>query len=64
MVGATEDVEYVIDSLQKGGENGYHVVGTTLLDRNAGAPQDRGEHLPRSWAISTPSPPRRHSSGG
>lgn len=37
VVGATEDVEYVIDSLQKGGENGYHVVGTTLLDRNAGA---------------------------
>ncbi len=37
VVGATEDVEYVIKSLQKGEENGYHVVGTTLLDRNAGA---------------------------
>lgn len=37
VVGATGDVEYVIHSLQKGGENGYHVVGTTLLDRNAGA---------------------------
>ncbi|UUE21180.1 sugar transferase [Microbacterium sp. J1-1] len=37
VVGATGDVEYVIKSLQKGEENGYHVVGTTLLDRNAGA---------------------------
>lgn len=37
VVGNTGDVEYVIDSLQKGAENGYHVVGTTLLDRNAGA---------------------------
>lgn len=35
VVGATEDVEYVIDSLRTSGENGYHVVGTTLLDRNA-----------------------------
>lgn len=35
VVGATEDVEYVITSLQTSGENGYHVVGTTLLDRNA-----------------------------
>ena len=37
VVGATEDVEYVITSLQKGAENGYHVVGTTLADRKAGA---------------------------
>lgn len=35
VVGATEDVEYVINSLRTSGENGYHVVGTTLLDRNA-----------------------------
>ncbi|MGM7698140.1 sugar transferase [Microbacterium sp. A84] len=35
VVGATTDVEYVISSLQTSGENGYHVVGTTLLDRNA-----------------------------
>lgn len=35
VVGATEDVEYVINSLQTSGENGYHVVGATLLDRNA-----------------------------
>ncbi|WP_144876726.1 sugar transferase [Microbacterium sp. 1.5R] len=34
VVGATEDVEYVIHSLRKGGENGYHVVGTTLFDRS------------------------------
>lgn len=37
VVGATEDVEYVIASLQKGGEKGYNVVGTTVLDRNVGA---------------------------
>lgn len=36
VVGATEDVEYVINSLQKGGENGYNVVGTTLFDRDTG----------------------------
>jgi len=36
VVGDTEDVEYVIDSLQKGGENGYNVVGTTLFDRAVG----------------------------
>ncbi|KAA0960153.1 sugar transferase [Microbacterium sp. ANT_H45B] len=36
VVGATDDVEYVINSLQKGGENGYNVVGTTLFDREAG----------------------------
>lgn len=35
VVGDTEDVEYVISSLQTSGENGYHVVGTTVLDRNA-----------------------------
>lgn len=35
VVGATRDVEYVISSLQTSGENGYQVVGTTLLDRNA-----------------------------
>ncbi|MGV2984782.1 sugar transferase [Microbacterium sp. AGC85] len=35
VVGATKDVEYVIDSLHTSGENGYHVVGATLLDRNA-----------------------------
>ncbi|MGM7679311.1 sugar transferase [Microbacterium sp. A94] len=35
VVGATEDVEYVINSLRTSGENGYFVVGTTLLDRNA-----------------------------
>ncbi|HWS50391.1 MAG TPA: sugar transferase [Microbacterium sp.] len=37
VVGAMEDVSYVIDSLGTGGENGYHVVGATLLDRNASA---------------------------
>jgi len=36
VVGNAPDVEYVIDSLRTGGETGYHVVGTTLLDRNAG----------------------------
>lgn len=36
VVGASEDVEYVISTLQDNGENGYHVVGATLLDRNAG----------------------------
>lgn len=35
VVGATQDVEYVIGSLCTSGENGYHVVGTTLLDRTA-----------------------------
>ncbi|MGW8482195.1 sugar transferase [Microbacterium sp. NPDC055903] len=34
VVGDTADVEYVIDSLQTSGENGYHVVGTTLLDHD------------------------------
>ncbi|WP_217181693.1 sugar transferase [Streptomyces sp. AC495_CC817] len=35
VVGARDDVEYVINSLQKGGENGYHVVGTTMLDHDS-----------------------------
>src|SRR5690606_13294660 len=36
VVGSADDVEYVVDSLLTSGENGYHVVGATLLDRNAG----------------------------
>ncbi|WP_460802429.1 sugar transferase [Microbacterium sp. GXF6406] len=35
VVGDGDDVEYVISSLRTSGENGYNVVGTTLLDRNA-----------------------------
>ncbi|MFK4762372.1 sugar transferase [Microbacterium sp. ZW T5_45] len=36
VVGDAEDVEYVIGALQKGGENGYNVVGTTLFDHAVG----------------------------
>ncbi|MGM1017109.1 MAG: sugar transferase [Actinomycetota bacterium] len=35
VVGAGNDVEYVINSLQTSGENGYHVIGATLLDSDA-----------------------------
>ncbi|GAB3598436.1 sugar transferase [Microbacterium tumbae] len=35
VVGDGDDVEYVIDSLSRSGETGYHVVGATLFDRNA-----------------------------
>jgi len=36
VVGDLRDVDYVISSLLTSGETGYRVVGTTLLDRNAG----------------------------
>lgn len=35
VVGVRDDVEYVIDALQRSSDTSYHVVGATLFDRNA-----------------------------
>lgn len=53
VVGASQDVEYVIDSLRASGETAYQIVGATLLDRNATEIMVDGDFVPVLGNINT-----------
>ncbi|MGF6823715.1 exopolysaccharide biosynthesis polyprenyl glycosylphosphotransferase [Microbacterium sp. ZKA21] len=53
VAGDAEDVGYVIDSLRRGGETAYHVVGATLFDRNAVDLEVDGERYPVLGNVNT-----------
>ncbi|MFB7251386.1 sugar transferase [Microbacterium sp. NPDC056234] len=53
VAGDAEDVRYVIDSLRRGGETAYHVVGATLFDGNAVELEVGGDRYPVLGNVNT-----------
>ena len=53
VAGDAEDVWYVIDSLRRGGETAYHVVGATLFDGNAVVLEVDGDRFPVLGHVNT-----------